>query len=197
MTNPTRQPQAGPSVTHSESLNAVTALPATRTPKTRQRRPERPSGVTTCISRTRPTALVQSKIKRTFKVPTKFIAPFTRAYAMAVDGDCLAPIVNDGDRFVAAEDAPPVSNMPVAVYLRDRQPLIKILVAEPAMMALFGLGDSETVCVRMLNPPGMLRFPLDQVEAVHGGVGVIRADGAFERFEPLADLLMFGTGRVS
>ncbi len=49
----------------------------------------------------------------------------------------------------------------------------------------------------MLNPPGMLRFPLDQVEAVHGGVGVIRADGVFERFEPLADLLMFGTGRVS
>ncbi len=118
----------------------------------------------TGLSRTRPTVLAQSKrTMNVWKVPTKAIAPYTQPYAMPVDGNCLAPIVNDGDRFVAAEDAPPVPNMPVAVYLRDRQPLIKILVAEPAMMALFGLGDPETVCVRMLNPPGMLRFPLDQV----------------------------------
>ena len=145
---------------------------------------------------TRPTVLAQSKVIRSIRIPTKAIAPYTQPYAMGVDGNCLAPIVKDGDRFVAAEDSPPVSNMPVAIYLRGRQSLIKILVEEPAMTALFGLGDPETVCVRMLNPPGMLRFPLDQVEAVHGGIGVIRADGVFERFEPLADLLMFGTGRV-
>ena len=91
-------------------------------------------------------------------------------------------------------------NMPVMLYLRNHRPLGKIFVAmhEPEKLAMFGIAGLAHVCVRMLNPSRVLSFPLDRVEAVHGGIGVIRADGSFERFNPLSDVAVIPMiGRVT
>ena len=80
----------------------------------------------------RPAAL--DKVIGSFRIPAALAGQYTDLYGVSVTGDCLAPLVNDGDWLLAAVDGPLVETLPVIVYPKTGKPIVKILQSIP----LFG-----------------------------------------------------------
>jgi hypothetical protein len=126
--------------------------------------------------------------RRIVQVPREFLGSTADSYALQVDGGCLAPIFNDGDMVVAAPDAPWIPGLPIVIYREGQQPWVNILeMAPPPSMMQVAEGSEAipVVLVRILNPPRLIGLRVTGIEALHGVIGVVRPDGAFE---PLSDI---------
>ena len=107
--------------------------------------------------------------------PRKIIEAWPDAYALTVDGDCLAPEIKDGDRVVASPSAPLRSGDYAVLYGEKGGASVKRLVSVPDPK-LWGrdLGPKSEICpvlvVEMTNPPEWLFAPYDKLDAVHAVV---------------------------
>ena len=105
-------------------------------------------------------------------VPTKLkLGP--KCYAVAIDGDCMAPEFRHGERVICDPDNWEITHGDtIAIWWKDhtRQPLIKRLV--------FGLPDQRfwvksngnaafMLAAEQLNPPRQYIFSCADIESVH------------------------------
>lgn len=96
------------------------------------------------------------------------------AYGVICRGDCLAPVINDGDTVICDPDAEPASGDYVNVWWKgaDSGPSVKRLAFALPPRSLWGALDDSDDLEGMLfcdqhNPSLRLSAPFAQIEAVH------------------------------
>ena len=150
-----------------------------RRPVTSLRKSAAPAGAPS-----RPSYLAKRPTKRTIAVPGDIGDRFPDAYGMQLDGDCLSPILNDGDTILASETAPRLVGQPVIVYpTGGHQPVVKILDTEiePWMMKLSPKSElMPLIFLSTLNPRRQIMIAVDKIEAIHGVLGFVSASGEFD-----------------
>ena len=111
-----------------------------------------------------------------------FPARDPRAYAMQLQGDCLAPDVVHGSVAIMSPAAPLTRGGFVALHFRDgRVPQIKRLASLPPSPVLAALGTlgstvSGLVLVESLNPPRLLSYRSAELLAVHAVAEIVRPE---------------------
>ena len=147
-----------------------------RRPVTSPRKSAAPAGAPS-----RPAWLAIRPVKGTISVPRDVVHRYPDAYAVQIEGNCLSPILNDGDKILASETAPLLVGDPVVVFpTGGHQPLVKILQTEiePWMMKLSPKSEvMPLVFLGTLNPPKGLMIGVDKIEAIHGVLGFVSASG--------------------
>ena len=103
------------------------------------------------------------------------------AYGAPLHGDCLEPVMCDGDMaLVSPTELPDVGDLVVLYHVKGGTPWLKRLVMAPLVPVGLPLHpDSDVVpmvAVEMLNPPKQFMFGSDQLRAMHKVVGLIRKD---------------------
>ncbi len=109
--------------------------------------------------------------------PRKIVEAWPDAYAVTVDGDCLAPEIGDGDCVVASPSAPLRSGDYALLYGKKGGASVKRLVTVPdPKLWPRDLGPKSEVIpvlvVEMTNPRKWLFAPCDKLAAVHAVVYV-------------------------
>lgn len=96
------------------------------------------------------------------------------AYALIVEGDCMAPDFNHGDTVICDPDNRPALGDIVAVWWKGgtAPPNIKRLALALPPAELWNSDDFEAMMVvEQLNPPKRLGADLSRIEAVHKVLG--------------------------
>ena len=100
-------------------------------------------------------------------------------YATQLIGDCLEPVVYEGDRIVAAQGAHPRNGDYVVLWFKDHEtPLVKrAVMIPPADLMKVGKGSDVVpiIVVEQLNPPRQYSTTVDKIEDMHLVIGVARA----------------------
>ena len=100
-------------------------------------------------------------------------------YATQLIGDCLEPVINDGDRIVAAQGAHPKNGDYVVLWFKDHEtPHVKRAVMMPPKELMKLSPKSEVmpiIVVEQINPPRTYSTTLDKIEGLHLVIGVARA----------------------
>lgn len=102
--------------------------------------------------------------------------PGPNAYAVGVQGECLAPVYCDGDMLVCDPDEAPQAGDYVCIWWKDEQrtPGVKRLVLGIMPTNIWGMkGDFDSLMIcEQLNPPRTFQVNLSQhVRAVHKVIG--------------------------
>jgi phage repressor protein C with HTH and peptisase S24 domain len=99
------------------------------------------------------------------------------AYAMGCKGDCLAPLIMDGDTIVCSPSTKPKPGMIVAFSWKGgQQGTVKRLVSE-----LFGVNKGNCqllITVEMDNPRKQFFFDPTKIDKAHAVIGIVR-DGKY------------------
>ena len=77
-------------------------------------------------------------------IPGDVAAQYADLYGMEVAGNCIAPVVNDGEHIIASADAELIADLPVVVLPKDGKPMVKLLVNAPPPH-LMKVADGSTV----------------------------------------------------
>lgn len=105
------------------------------------------------------------------------------AYGLTVRGNCLSPIVRDGDTVVISPNEKPRARMLVALHLVGKtEPLIKRLVSEFHPPPRLGEDVEFAIEFEMDNPPRGFMVPASKVSHCHPVTGLYRKG----RYIPIA-----------
>ena len=130
---------------------------------------------------------LETSVRGYLKMPERFCGLAGKnPRATYIKGDCLEPVISDGDMIIFDPDRWPKAGEYVVLYPKDpaKKPGVKRLVLN-VMEGALNLGPGSNamplVVVETLNPPNQYAIPADELLAIHPVVGWMSP----EEYEPL------------
>ncbi len=129
----------------------------------------------TALPGTIPGTKYPAKLAGEIICPRKVCDTWPDAYAMQVEGDCLAPGIGDGDWVIASPSAPLRCGDYGVLYGKEGGPSVKrlVIIPDPDLWNAHLAPGSEVIAilvVGMTNPPKTLFVSCDKLDAVHAVV---------------------------
>jgi hypothetical protein len=98
-------------------------------------------------------------------------------YALNVTGDCMAPMIEDGDRVLCSPAHKPEPGNVVAVWLKDGRISVKgFFSLPPRGLECFAPGSEVqgALLLQTLNPQAMVTIGTEEIAAIHVVTHVIK-----------------------